>query len=190
MAQIEPALLQMEQRIWEQWRPAARLSLAAWADKHFRLPAGDANAGRWQCLPYQRGLLDAITDPLIERVSIMKSARVGYTLGCICAAVAYFIDHDPCPIMIVQPTIDDCKTFSKEHIAPTLEIPVLRGRVAEAKTRDPNNTLRQKLFAGGSLSLVGANSPSGFRRVSRRVVLFDEVDGYPPSAGTEGDQIE
>jgi len=28
------------------------------------------------------------------------------------------------------------------------------------------------------LGLVGANSARGFRRVSRRVVLFDEVDGY------------
>ena len=40
------------------------------------------------------------------------------------------------------------------------------------------------------MSLVGANSPRGFRRVSRRVVLFDEVDGYPASAGSEGDQIK
>jgi len=38
--------------------------------------------------------------------------------------------------------------------------------------------------------MVGANSGRGFRRVSRRVVIFDEVDGYPPSAGAEGDQIK
>ena len=31
--------------------------------------------------------------------------------------------------------------------------------------------------------------PAGFRRISARVVLFDEVDGYPTEAGTEGDQI-
>jgi phage terminase large subunit GpA-like protein len=38
--------------------------------------------------------------------------------------------------------------------------------------------------------MVGANSPRGFRRVSRKVVIFDEVDGYPASAGPEGDQIK
>ena len=47
-----------------------------------------------------------------------------------------------------------------------------------------------KQFPGGSIGLVGSNSARGFRRVSRRVVLFDEVDGYAPSAGSEGDQIK
>ena len=61
----------------------------------------------------------------------------------------------------------------------------LKGVVSEAKSKDGANTILQKQFPGGSLSLVCANSPRGFRRVSRRVVLFDEVDGYPPSAGTE-----
>lgn len=38
--------------------------------------------------------------------------------------------------------------------------------------------------------MIGANSPAGFRRITVRVVLFDEVDGYPPTAGIEGDQIK
>ena len=38
--------------------------------------------------------------------------------------------------------------------------------------------------------MTGANSPGGFRRITSRVVLFDEVDGYPAGgAGSEGDQI-
>jgi phage terminase large subunit GpA-like protein len=36
----------------------------------------------------------------------------------------------------------------------------------------------------------GANSGAFFRRVSRRIVLFDEVDAYPASAGDDGDPIE
>src|SRR5262245_59222748 len=102
-----------DRRIAATWRPPARLSLAQWADKHFILPAGDANAGRWRTIPYQRGWMDAITDPRIERVTVMKSARVGYTKGCICAAIGYFIEHDPCPILDVQPTIDDAAKHSK-----------------------------------------------------------------------------
>ncbi len=56
--------------------------------------------------------------------------------------------------------------------------------------KDTGNTILSKSYPGGVLSLVGANSGTGFRRVSRRVVAFDEVDGYPPSAGAEGDQIK
>lgn len=184
------AELELERRFWEALRPPPRLDLSEWADENFVLPAGDANAGRWRTLPYQRGIMDAISDPGIERVSVMKSARVGYT-KCFCAAIGYFIEHDPCPILGVQPTLEDARKHSKEDIAPMLAaVPALRGLVAEPKSRDSDNTLLDKLFRGGSLSLVGANSPRGFRRTSRRVVIFDEVDGYPASAGGEGDPLE
>ena len=171
------------------WQPAPRLALSTWADQKYRLPEGDANAGRWTTLPYQRGIMDAISDPLVERVTVMKSARVGYT-RMFAAAVGYYIEHDPCPILIVQPTIEDARRHSKEDLAPMLgEIPELAALVAAPRTRDSDNTILVKLFRGGSLSLIGANSARGFRGVSRRVVIFDEVDGYPMSAGTEGDQL-
>jgi phage terminase large subunit GpA-like protein len=180
----------LDGRVRELWRPPPRLSLASWADAKFMLPAGDANAGRWHTIPYQRGILDAMSDPALERVTWMKSARVGFTKS-FCAAVGYYIEHDPCPILLVQPTEADAKKHSKEDIAPMFrDVPALRGLVSDAKTRDSDNTILEKLFTGGSLSLIGANSPRGFRRTSRRVVIFDEVDGYPPSAGTEGDPIE
>jgi len=93
--------------------------------------------------------------------------------------------------MLVQPTIEDAQGYSKEEIAPMLrDTPCLKGLVSESKAKDGANTILQKQFPGGTLSLVGANSPRGFRRVSRRIVLFDEVDGYPASAGAEGDQIK
>jgi terminase, large subunit len=185
-----PELDAVESRFWALLRPPPRLDLSTWADAKFVLPAGDANAGRWHTLPYQRGILDAISDSTIERVTVMKSARVGYTKS-FCAAVGYFIEHDPCNILIVQPTLEDARKHSKEDIAPMLaEVPALQGLVVEAKSRDPGNTVLEKQFRGGSLSLIGANSPRGFRRTSRRVVIFDEVDGYPVSAGGEGDPIE
>lgn len=173
------------------WRPPPRLDLSAWAEEHFYLSAESAaEAGRWRTLPYQRGIMDAITDPAVRQVSVMKSARIGYT-KCINATVGYYIHQDPCPIMVVQPTIEDAQGYSKEEIAPMLrDCPTLAALVPEPKTRDSENTILLKRFPGGSLSLVGANSARGFRRVSRKVVIFDETDGYPPSAGTEGDQIQ
>lgn len=172
-------------------RPPPKLSLSAWADQHFRLSAESAaEPGRWRTLPYQRGILDAITDPAIERVSVQKSARVGYT-KCVNAAIAYFMCQDPCPILVVQPTVEDAEGYSKEEIAPMLrDVEALAGLVSEVSTKTSAQTILHKTFPGGVLSMVGANSGRGFRRVSRRVVIFDEVDGYPPSAGTEGDPIK
>lgn len=176
---------------WYAWRPPPKLTLSEWADLHFRLSAESAaEPGRWRTLPYQRGILDAITDPAVERVSVMKSARIGYT-KCINAAIAYHIHHDPCPILVVQPSIEDAEGYSKEEIAPMLrDVEVLAGLVKESSVKTSAQTILHKSFPGGVLSMVGANSGRGFRRVSRRIVIFDEVDGYPPSAGAEGDQIK
>jgi phage terminase large subunit GpA-like protein len=173
------------------WKPPPRLNLSDWAEEHFYLsPESAAEPGRWRTLPYQVGVMNAITDPAVVQVSWMKSARIGYT-KVVGATVGYYAHQDPCPIMVVQPTIEDAQGYSKEEIAPMLrDCPALAGIVPEPTTRDSDNTILLKRFPGGSLSIVGANSARGFRRVSRKVVIFDETDGYPPSAGTEGDQIQ
>lgn len=177
-------------RALQSLRPPPRLNLSQWADEKFYLSAESAaEAGPWKTLSYQREIMDAITDPAVERVSVMKSARVGFT-KILNAAIGYYMEQDPCPIMLVQPTIEDAQGYSKEEIAPMLrDCPALTGLVSEQKTRDSDNTILHKSFRGGSLSIVGATSGRGFRRVSRRVVAFDEVDGYPSSAGGEGDPI-
>jgi phage terminase large subunit GpA-like protein len=176
---------------YETFRPPPKLTLSKWADEYAHLSAESAaEPGKWKTLPYQVGIMDAISDPRVHRVTMIKSARVGYT-KIINHCIGYHIHYDPCPIMVVQPTEADAEGYSKEEIAPMIrDTPVLTGLVADVKSRDSGNTILQKQFPGGTLSLVGANSPRGFRRVSRRIVIFDEVDGYPPSAGAEGDQIK
>lgn len=177
------------------WKPPPKLTLSEWADAYFYLSAeSSAQSGRWTTLPYQRGILDAITDPTVTKVSVMKSARVGFT-KCMNAAIGYYIDQDPCSILVVQPTVEDAKGYSKEEVAPMLrDCPRLAKIIFEESEekgpRDSANTILHKRYPGGVLSLVGANAGSGFRRISRRVVMFDEVDGYPPSAGSDGDPVK
>lgn len=187
----EDNLLKLERAAYRAFKPPEKLTLSEWADRYAFLSAeSSAEGGRWHTLPYQKGIMDAITDPRVEQVTVMKSARVGYS-KILNHAIAFHIHQDPCPIMLVQPTIEDAQGYSKEEIAPMLrDTPCLKGLVSESKAKDGANTILQKQFPGGTLSMVGANSPRGFRRVSRRVVLFDEVDGYPASAGAEGDQIK
>lgn len=172
------------------WRPPARLSLSEWADANYYLSAeSSAEAGRWRTISYQREIMDAITDPAIEFVTLKKSSRVGGT-KILNATIGYYMDQDPCPILLVQPTVDDAEGYSKEEIAPMLrDCPKLRKLVGDQDSKKSSSTILSKSFPGGVLTMVGANSGRGFRRVSRRVVLFDETDGYPASAGNEGDQI-
>lgn len=173
------------------WAPPPRLSLSEWADRYARLSAeSSAETGRWRTYPFQRGFMDAITDRNVFAVTVMKSARIGYT-KCLNHVIGYHIHQDPCPIMVVQPTIGDAEGYSKDEIAPMLrDTPVLEGLVADPSKRDGGNTVLKKSFPGGQLLLIGADSPRGFRRTTMRLVLFDEVDGYSATAGEEGDQIK
>jgi phage terminase large subunit GpA-like protein len=134
-------------------------------------------------------MMDAANDPDVERVVVMTSAQVGKT-EVILNTIGYHIDYDPCPILIVQPDIAMAETFSKDRVAPMLrDTPAIRGKVADPKSRDSNNRILHKSFPGGRLTMVGANAPSGLAGRPIRVVLFDEVDRMPHSAGTEGDPI-
>lgn len=180
----------LQQRAMRLWKPPPKLSLSEWADRHAVLSAESAaEAGRWTTLAYQKGIMDAFTDPTVEMVVWMKSARVGAT-KIFNHLIGYHMHQDPCPLMVVQPTVEDAEGYSKDEIAPMIrDTPVLRELVSEPKAKDGSNTILLKQFSGGALQMVGANSARGFRRVSRRVVLFDEVDGYPAST-PEGDQIK
>jgi len=106
------------------------------------------------------------------------------------ATIGYYMEHDPCPIMVVQPTLDDARGFSNEEIGPMLRDCTSIGGLISNDKKLKRQTALNKNFPGGVLSMIGANSAAGFRRVSRRVVIFDEVDGYPPGAGAEGDQVK
>jgi phage terminase large subunit GpA-like protein len=135
--------------------------------------------------------MDAITDPAVRQVSVMKSARVGYT-KILDHAVGYFIHQDPSPILIVQPRVEDAEDYSRTEIAPMLrDTPVLSEIAGDLKAKDSNQRISKRLFRNGSsVAFVGANSPGGFRRITARIIAFDEVDGYPrEGAGDEGDQI-
>lgn len=174
------------------FRPPPTLTVSEWADRNRILPPTSAEPGRWRTdrAPYLRGIMDACSDPKVERVVVMKAAQVGYSEALL-NVLGYYIDQDPSPILLVQISTGEAAKFSKERIQPMVdECPVLRGKVAEQRSRDSSNTIEAKEFPGGHLGIVGANAPSGLRMRARRIVLFDEVDGYPPSAGQEGDPIE
>ena len=53
-------------------------SLPTWIEANVRLPAGvTAEPGPIKLHPYQRGIAAAIEDPRVERVTVLKSARIG-----------------------------------------------------------------------------------------------------------------
>lgn len=169
-----------------------KLTLPEWAERFAYLsPETSSTHGKFHAFPYQVGIMEAVTDPDVKVITVVKSARVGYT-KILDHVAAYFIHQDPSPVLMVQPRVEDAEDYSRTEIAPMIrDTPVLASIVGGMTTRDPNQRILKRVFPNGaSLSFVGANSPGGFRRITARIVCFDEVDGYPAQgAGKEGDQI-
>ena len=133
--------------------------------------------------------MDAFSDPSVERVVVMSSAQVGKT-SVLENVIGFFIDYDPSPIMVVEPTIEVGKSFSKDRLAPMLrDTPCLTRKVADVKSRDSGNTVNHKVFYGGHITIAGANSAASLRGRSIRIALADDIDAFPSSAGTEGDPV-
>jgi phage terminase large subunit GpA-like protein len=184
--------VEMFMRIFEVLKPPPEMTLSQWADKFRRLSTGaSAEPGRWKTAkaPYQKEIMDAITDITIKKVVIMSAAQVGKTDAMVLNPIGYYVHYDPSPIMVIQPTIDMAEKFSKEKLSPMLrDTPVLAERINE-KSRNSGNTIMQKIFPGGFITIAGANSPTGLRSHTIRILLADEIDGYPASAGKEGDPL-
>jgi phage terminase large subunit GpA-like protein len=133
--------------------------------------------------------MDAFSDPAIHTVVWMSSAQVGKT-EALNNIIGYFIDQDPSPILGLQPTLEMGQTWSKDRISPMLrDTPALKDKIADARSRDSGNTILHKTFSGGHLTIAGANSPASLASRPVRVVLCDEIDRYPASAGAEGDPV-
>lgn len=166
--------------------------MSQWADAKRRLsPEASAEPGRWDTsrAEYQRGIMDALSDPAVHTVVVQSSAQVGKT-EAVLNVVGFYIDQDPAPILVLQPTLEMGQAFSKDRLAPMLrDTPALQGRVKDARARDSGNTLLHKVFPGGHITIAGANSAASLASRPIRVLLADEVDRYPPSAGTEGDPV-
>ena len=133
--------------------------------------------------------MNTFNDPDIQRIVFMKSSQVGAT-EILLNVIGYYIDQDPAPMLIMQPTLQMAQAFSKDRLAMMIrDSEKIRDCVKDPRSRDSGNTVLSKKFAGGNLNIVGSNSASGLASRPIRIVLADECDRYEASAGAEGDPI-
>jgi phage terminase large subunit GpA-like protein len=172
------------------WPPPPVLKISEWADQYRVLsPEASAEPGQWQTdrVPYLREILDTIATE--REVIVMASSQVGKT-EAILNTIGYFMHQDPAPLMMVQPTIEMAEAISKDRIATMIrDSPALVGLVGDRRARDSGNQILHKIFPGGHLTLSGANSPASLASRPIRVMLFDEIDRFPATAGAEGDPV-
>jgi phage terminase large subunit GpA-like protein len=175
-------------------RPDPALTVTEWAREHRYLSSkGSAEPGRYrpERTPYWVEVLDALSkDSPVQEIVVMKGAQIGFSEAGL-TWVGYVMHHAPAPMMLVQPTVDLAERFSKQRVAPMIEVsPALAAAVKDPRSRDSGNTLLVKEFAGGFLVMVGANSAAGLRSTPIKNLMLDEEDAYPGDVEGEGSPAE
>lgn len=164
--------------------PPPKIQLSTWMEENIILPEGNALAGPLRLWPYQRGIADAIGDPTIGEVTVVKPVRVGLSL-VLTGAIGSYVVNDPSHLILYQPTDDDCRDYVVSDLEPTFAAsPALTGVLSEDADAGERNTMLARRFLGGSLKVLAAKAPRNFRRHTARVVMMDELDAMPPT--TEG----
>ena len=170
--------------------PPDDLTVSQWAEAKRRLSAESAaEPGPWRTerTPYLREPMDAFTDPKVRHIVMVAASQVGkseFLNNCI----GYIIDEDPGSILFIHPTTIDAQEYSKLRIAPMLrDSPALRQKIAAPKSRDSHNTILQKAYPGGILTMCGSTEAHALASKPIRYVFGDERDRWATSAGNEGD---
>lgn len=175
------------------FRPKAQMPISEWAKMNRVIPEGaSALPGKYKGdnAPYQIGMMDEIQKPWVETVTMMTGKRIGKTI-VIENIIGYNMDYNPVPQMVVLPTDKLAEHWSKIYLSKMIRYtPSLQAKVGETKSRKKGIEILLRIYPGGFLVIVGANSPSSFGTYNAMFVLFDETDKYPESSGVEGNPIE
>lgn len=178
------------------FKPRSKLTGSMWADKYrYVAPGTSPEPGEWRTsrVPYLREPMDAATDRHTEIVVLCCSSQIGKSEALL-NVMGFYVDQDPSPQLLLQPTLEAAENFSKERIDPTFRYsPGLMNKLEEGKdgrgsSRKSSTTIRMKHYPGGYLAMVGANSPAGLASRPIRVLLCDEIDRYSPTK--EGDPLK
>jgi phage terminase large subunit GpA-like protein len=116
------------------------LGLREWSDAHRVLTTrSSAEAGPYRSgrTPYLRAIMDDLSvESPVQRVVMKKCAQIGASELGNCW-IGYLIDQAPGPVLLVQPTVELAKRYSKQRIDTLFdESDRLRAMVRPARSRD------------------------------------------------------
>lgn len=168
-------------------KPLPKLNLVEWADKYRYLPDNSAEAGRWKTsrVEVARQPMLSITDPTVQEITVMCCIQLMKTelmLNC----ALYYMHQEPSPIIYVAPKKETAEAWSKERLVKSVAATPVVKDIFSGNRRDQGNTITQKQYAGGQISIVSARNPTDLAMRAVRIVLLDETDKYPANVGATG----
>jgi len=170
-------------------KPRPAMSVSEWAEEHRIISKGvSAKPGRFHSFPYQIEPQESFRDPDVIETVLWWGARCGKT-EMLLNLIGYCMTHDPMSILVGYPTEDSAEKFSTKFLTQMINsTPIVNASIADEKSRDGGNTILNKSFTGGTISMIGSNSPSKMRQIQAPLVVLDEIDAMLD--GPEGDPVD
>lgn len=169
-------------------RPPSRMLISDWAEAH-AVVAFPPEPGKYHCdrMPWQRDMLDDPLETKASEIAWMIGTRLGKSQTLL-FIVCYFIAHCPTQILVKYPTLDAVGKWLTNQFLPTVGVmPCMQGLIRNTRERYSKSTRLNRIFPGGDLTMVGANSPAGLRNLNKRVIIQEEIDADDISP--EGDAV-
>lgn len=184
-------LCSFEKKLRQAFKPPTKYTISKWADEHRFLPTStSAHHGQWKTdrVPYMKFIMDCITNPRVEQVTLMMCSQVGKT-ELLLNIMGYYIDNDPCPMMFLMPTKELVEQFSKRAFANMIRSSNCFKNKIQIDKKSSSNNVDFKEFPGGLILFVGSQKSNALASAPIRIVLADEIDRFAREADKEGNPI-
>ena len=176
-----------------------KMTLSEWVEEYY-------NIDYHPIPPELKGVMDAISNPEVEKVTLMFGNQTGKSFLLLCA-LGYFSHYNSSPIAMMNATNSMAHDFFKYKFKPFAEsMPVLKSLInmgdndceydkyyhynedGSLKECEKYKVRIKKTFAGGFASFVSANL-SNFVKDPHRIVLAEGIDRFVSNHG-EGDALK
>jgi terminase, large subunit len=126
---------------------------------------------------------------------VQKGVQLCLTTAVLENAIGYFIEHvKTAPMMVVTADSELAKLRLETQVLAMLQHSGLEHLIRSAdekNSRKTGKTDRKIEWQGGGFLLpLGAQNANKLRSIPVRVLLRDEVDGWPERVGKDGDPIK
>ncbi|SFF14936.1 phage terminase large subunit family protein [Paracidovorax wautersii] len=177
----------------EALRPDPELRCDEWAEEYVVLPKSNAKPGKFSFdHSYPARRVHQVLSPghPCKRVVARVASQMFKTQTAL-NWIGSLIHRRPRNILALEPTDTLVKRFSARVSTMIRNTPVLKERVAAAKSRDSRNTVQAKDFLGdATLYMNTAGSAANLAEVSAPYIYVDEIDRLVLDVDGEGDPIE
>jgi hypothetical protein len=162
------------------YRPLARQTIEEWGREDVYFADGGQYATAMLgpyglgAMPWFRGIQEAIQDPAVREVAVLKCTQSGGSENCLLMPLRFWVARDPAPTMYVSAQQEHAEAFLRERILPGFRA----SRTCREKLKRARVIGNELYFPEMMLALTWAQSTGGQKTRPMCRLLLDEVSTF------------